>query len=90
METGDARAYSSLASLLSVGLAVGSFYTGPAAGFMLALVAIAFGIVGMVLSQSPQERRTIVGMFALGLGILGILIALTRAVAWGRSLVLGY
>ena len=82
METGQTRPHFSIPSLIALGAAIASFFVSALGGFILALVAIAFGILGFVLAMSPSIRGGFVSMLSLGLAVIAILVAIAKAVAW--------
>jgi hypothetical protein len=80
--TPSTRASFSLPSIIAVLAAIGSFMNGAFLGFMLAIVAIFFGIIGVVLSLAPAKRGGVISTFGIGAGLLGIIAALIKAVMW--------
>lgn len=74
----------SIPSIIAIVAAIWSFFAGPAAGFALAMVAIAAGIIGVVLSLSPNVRGGLVSILSLMIGAVAILVAVVRAI--GRVL----
>ncbi len=78
------RAGFSIPSIIAIVAAIWSFFAGPAAGFALAMVAIAAGIIGVVLSLSPNVRGGVVSILSLMIGAVAILVAVVRAI--GRVL----
>ena len=56
--------------------------TGAMLGFILAGVAIVFGLLGIVLSFSSRTRGGIVSIFSLVAGFLGLIAAVVKAVMW--------
>ena len=54
METVQTKAHFSIPSLIAIGAAIASFFVGAFAGLLLALVAIAFGIIGIVIAMAPS------------------------------------
>lgn len=79
---GRERAEFSIPSFIAIGAAILSFMTGAFWGLILAIVAIIFGLLGVVLSFSPRVRGGMVSVFSLGAGILGIVAAVIKAIAW--------
>ncbi|HEX7863072.1 MAG TPA: hypothetical protein VF773_22275 [Verrucomicrobiae bacterium] len=51
-------------------------------GLVLALVAVLFGAIGFFLSLAPTVRGGIVSVLAVLAGMLGILAAVVKGVAW--------
>lgn len=54
---------------------------GPGGGFVLALVAILFGVIGVVLSLSPNVRGGFASILSLIAGSVAIVVALMKALA---------
>ncbi len=50
--------------------------------FLLAGVAIVFGILGLVLSLSPKVRGGIVSFLSIGAGLIGVIIAIVKLFQW--------
>jgi hypothetical protein len=48
--------------------------------FLLAGVAIVFGLLGIVLSLSPKVRGGIVSIFGIGAGLIGVIIAVVKLI----------
>jgi hypothetical protein len=82
MEMGRTKPHFSIPSLIAIGCAVGSFFVAAVWGFILALIAIAFGLIGLLLALAPSIRGGLTSMAALGLGVIGIVVAIARAVIW--------
>ncbi len=82
METGQTRAHFSLPSIIAIGAAIASFFVGAFGGFMLALVAIVFGIFGLLLSFSPSVRGGLISMVSLVVAGIAIFAAVIKAIAW--------
>ena len=78
----QARAHFSLPSVIAILAAVGSFFVGAFGGFVLALLAIAFGVIGVVLSFAPSVRGGFISLLSLILAAIGILVAVIKALAW--------
>jgi hypothetical protein len=72
----------SIPSIIAIVAALGSFAVGAFWGFLLALVAVVFGAVGVVLSFSPQVRGGIVSTLAVFAGMLGLLAAVVKGFMW--------
>ena len=81
METGVSRPHFSLPSLIAIGAAIGSFAVGGLGGFILAIVAIIFGVIGVIISLLPSVRGGVVSVFAMLAGVAGIIVAIFRAFA---------
>jgi len=78
-ETLQTKAHFSIPSLVAIGAAIASFFVSPGAGFMLAIVAIIAGVIGVLLSMSPSIRGGVVSMFSLIVAAIGIVVAIARA-----------
>jgi hypothetical protein len=76
------RAHFSIPSLIAIAAAIGSFTTGAFWGFVLAMIAIFFGIIGVLLSLSPRVRGGFVSVFSMLAGAVGIIVAVIKAIAW--------
>lgn len=72
----------SIPSIIALVTAFLSFTTGAFWGFVLAVVAIVFGLIGVLLSFSPKVRGGLISVFALVAGGLGLLAALIKAIRW--------
>ena len=82
METGTTKASFSIPSIIAVIAAIASFATGAFWGLILALVAIFFGVLGVVMSLSSTVRGGMVSTFSLLAGVAGIVAAGIKAIAW--------
>jgi hypothetical protein len=82
MDPGQTRAHFSLPSIIAFAAAIGSFFVGAFGGFILALVAIMFGIVGVLLSFAPTVRGGFVSILSLIIAVIGIVVATIKAIAW--------
>jgi hypothetical protein len=72
----------SIPSIIAIVAAVLSFATGAFLGFVLAMVAIVFGVLGVLLSLSPNIRGGMVSTLSLAAGALGLIAAMIKAVLW--------
>lgn len=79
MITGESRAHFSIPSLIAVAAAIGTFFTQPGEGMLLAFVAVVCGAIGVLLSMAPSIRGGIVSFISLFFGAIGIVVALVRA-----------
>jgi hypothetical protein len=70
----------SIPSLIAIGAAIATFFVGPGSGFILAIVAIIFGVFGFILSLAPSVRGGVISVFSLILAAIGIIIAIIRAI----------
>jgi hypothetical protein len=78
----SARASFTIPSIIALLAAIGSFMTGAILGMILAVVAIVFGILGVVLSLAPAKRGGVISTFGIGAGVIGIVAAVIKAVMW--------
>ena len=65
----------SVPSVLSIISAILSFQFGFTLGLIFAILAIVFGIAGMLLALMPQRRGGIVSVISIVLGLIGIIAA---------------
>ena len=72
----------SIPSIIALVAAVLSFMTGAVAGLVLAIIAIFFGLIGVLMSFSSRTRGGIVSTMSLLAGFIGIIAAVIKAVAW--------
>jgi hypothetical protein len=83
MERGEARkAKFSVPSIIAIVSALLSFTTGAFWGFLLAVVAIVSGLIGVALSLSPTVRGGLISGFSLVAGLIGLMAALIKALGW--------
>ena len=78
------KATFSIPSIISLVAAIFSFSSGAVWGFVLAGVAVIFGILGVLLSLSPKVRGgfiSILGVLGGGLGVLAAVIKGVMAIA---------
>ena len=72
----------SIPSIIALVAALLSFMTGAVLGLVLALIAIFFGLIGVVLSLSSSTRGGVVSTVSMLAGFLGIIAAVIKAVLW--------
>ncbi|MAS96941.1 MAG: hypothetical protein CMO55_27435 [Verrucomicrobiales bacterium] len=72
----------SIASVLAVICAIFSFTSGAIFGFILALLAIVFGLTGVLIALSPARRGGFASTFAVIAGVAGIIAAIVKAIIW--------
>jgi hypothetical protein len=72
-------------AIIAIICAVASFATGAFWGFILAMIAVAFGALGFLLSLSATRRGGMVSMLAILGGVLGVIAAIVKAIAWAAS-----
>lgn len=82
MEVGQTKPHFSLPSIIAIGAAIASFFVGAAGGFILALVAIVFGIFGAMLAMSPSVRGGVVSILSLLMAAIAIVVAVIKAITW--------
>ena len=81
VQTREAAKFS-IPSIIAIVAAIASFPVGALMGFLLAVVAVIFGAIGMILSLSPRVRGGVVSTLAIFAGMLGVLAALVKGVTW--------
>jgi hypothetical protein len=82
METGQSQAQFSIPSIIAICAAVASFFVGAFGGFLLALGAIVFGVIGVVMAMSSRVRGGFVSVLSLIAAAVGIVVAVIKAIAW--------
>ncbi len=78
----ESKAAFSIPSIIAVVAAILSFKVGAIMGMVLAGVAIAFGLVGVLLSLSSKTRGGMVSIFGIVAGLVGIIAAIVKAIQW--------
>lgn len=68
----------SMVSILSVVAAIASFYAGAGFGLLLALLAILFGVLGLVFAISPARRGGFLSVISIFAGVIGIVAAIAK------------
>lgn len=81
MQTATSKVGFSIPAIIALIAAIWSFFAGPAGGFMLAIVAIIFGVIGIIFSLSPNVRGGFVSILSLMAGAVAIVVALMKALA---------
>jgi hypothetical protein len=76
------KATFSIPSLIAIVAAFASFAVGAFWGFVLALVALFFGVIGAVMALSPRVRGGMVSILSLIAAAVGIVVAGIKAIAW--------
>ena len=76
------RAKFSTPSIIAIIAAVASFGVGAFWGFVLAMVAVVFGAIGVLVAFSSRVRGGIVSTLAVLAGVLGLIAALFKGIAW--------
>jgi len=80
--TRESKASFSIPSLIAIAAAIASFFVGAVGGFILALVAIVFGIVGVVMSLSSEVRGGVVSILSIIVAGVAMVAAMIKALAW--------
>ena len=70
----------SIPSILAMICAIGSFMAGATGGFLLAILAIILGGLGVVLALAPQTRGGIASVISILAGAIGIIAAVFKLV----------
>ena len=68
------------AAILAIVAALASFFVGAGWGLLLAFLAIAAGLIGLVLSLSPSVRGGVTSFFAIIAGLIGIVAAVVKLI----------
>ncbi|MFT4176481.1 MAG: hypothetical protein QM627_07475 [Luteolibacter sp.] len=76
------KASFSFASLIAIIAAIFSFKVGAIGGFLLALVAIVFGLIGVALAAAPSVRGGLLSIFAIFAGGIGVIAAVWKAISY--------
>ena len=82
VEHSASRASFSIPSLIAIGCAIASFTTGAFWGFVLAVIAVLFGVLGFIMSLSSKRRGGVVSTLAVIGGVLGVVAAIVKGLAW--------
>jgi hypothetical protein len=75
----DARR-STPAILAIIAAVISLFFAGAIWGFLLAIGAILLGIVGFLMAASPRVSGGIMSIIAIGMGVIGIVASVFKAV----------
>ncbi len=78
MDNVQTKPHFSLPSLVAIGAVIASFFVGSLGGFILALIAIFFGIIGVIVSLSPSVRGGFVSVLAMLAGAVAIIVAIIK------------
>jgi hypothetical protein len=81
VQTREAAKFS-IPSIIAIIAAIASFPVGALFGFILALVAVLFGVIGFLMSFSNRVRGGMVSTLAILGGVLGVIAAIVKGVAW--------
>ena len=75
----QAKTRFSIPSLIAIVAAIASFFQGATFGLLLAVVAILFGVLGVLLSLSARKRGGVVSIASVLAGVAGIIAAVIKA-----------
>ena len=79
LSTAPAPAFS-IPSIIAIICAIASFMTGAGVGFILAIVAIVAGLIGVLLALSPRVRGGMISVLSIIAGLIGIVAAVFKLV----------
>jgi hypothetical protein len=79
LSTAPAPAFS-IPSIIAIICAIASFMVGAGLGFILAILAIVAGLIGVLLSLSPRVRGGMISIFSVVAGVIGIVAAVFKLV----------
>ena len=74
------KARYSLPAIVALIAAVASFVVSPGFGFILALIAIAAGAIGLMLAVAPSVRGGMISFISIAAGLIGIIAAVLRLI----------
>jgi hypothetical protein len=77
---GPHEASFSLPSILAIIAAIVSFFVSGGVGFLLAILAIVLGLIGVLLSLSPNVRGGVTSTVSILIGAIGIVVAILKVV----------
>ena len=80
--TPNSKSSFSIPSIISLIAAIWSFTSGAIFGLILAIIAIIFGLLGIILSLSPAKRGGVISTFGIGAGAIGVIAAVVKAIMW--------
>ncbi len=78
--TGQTKPHFSIPSIIAIGCAIASLFVGPGMGFILAIIAIIFGVIGFLVALSPSVRGGVMSIFSLLIAAVAIVIAIIKAI----------
>lgn len=78
--TPGSKAHFSIPAIIAIAAAVGSFMMGSGMGFVLAIIAIIAGVIGMLLAFAPSVRGGMVSMISIFAGLIGIVAAIVKLI----------
>lgn len=70
----------SIPSVIAILAAIASFFVSAGSGFLLAMVAIVFGVIGLALSFAPSVRGGVISIFSLVVACIAIVVAIVKAI----------
>jgi hypothetical protein len=88
MEVKTSLAGGVIFSFISVGAAMVSFQPEAFWAFAISLAAILCGILGLLLVKTTTGGRGLWGVFAMGAGVIGIVLGAVKAIGWVTPLLL--
>lgn len=81
VRSGGAPVFSAFSIIAVIAALLALFVVhGPGLGFLLAIAAIVFGLLGMVVAFLPSRRGGIMSFIAVGAGLLAVIVAIVRLV----------
>ncbi len=79
---GISKATFSIPSIIAVIAAILTFKMGAFFGLVFAAVAIVAGLIGILLSLSPDKRGGLFSIFGVIGGAIGVIAAIIKAIMW--------
>lgn len=70
----------SIASILAIVAAIGSFAVGAGWGLLLAVAAIILGVIGVIIALLPGVRGGLLSSLSVFIGLIGIVGAIFRII----------
>lgn len=80
--TANTSATFSVASIIAIVAALFSFPAGAFWGLVLAIIAVVFGLIGIVVALLPAKRGGFVSAFSILAGAVGIVVAFVKILMW--------
>jgi hypothetical protein len=74
--TASSGAKFSIPSIIAIICAIASWFVGAGLSILLAIVAIVFGLIGVVMSIHPARRGGTTSIFAVLLGALALVVSI--------------
>ena len=72
----------SIPSIIGIICGIASFPTGALVGFILAVAALVFGGIGVLLAFSSRIRGGVISSLAVMAGLIGVIAAIVKGVAY--------